>query len=184
MLLNRSYCVLLVLAAPLSATSIPGSLVPNPPATALSLGSPVCNPATCDVLEGKLLNLPFIAVAGDVVLNDPDGTVSDVVRFFNNVLDTGGGTGLSSQVEIFSKVDAGPDISVGPDLGLPDPSTYSVNVVMIPEAPVGMPTVYNGNGILYSFYSDVPEPSTALYAAAGLLLSTACRLFRRRGRLP
>ncbi len=170
-------CIIgMAFAIRLIASPLPGSLVPNPPFAPASLASPMCNAAACDVLEGRLVNLPYIAFAGDAVLLDPSGAVSDVVRFFNNVLDTGGGTGFSTQILMYSKIDTGVDLSVGPDLGLPNPSTYSVNAVRLLEAPDGSPTVYNGNGTLYSFYSDTPEPSTIFYMAAGLLaLATRAR---------
>lgn len=178
MQVRRTFSFLFAFVSSLTAAPVPGSLVPNPPFPSASLASPTCDAAACDVLEGIFLNLPFVAFAGDVVLLDPDGTVSDVVRFFNNVLDTGGGTGLSTQVLMYSKIDAGPDYSVGPDLGLPSPSTYSVNVVTLREAADAQPTVYNGNGTLYSFYSDVPEPSSILFVVAGLLAIGAGRLAR------
>jgi hypothetical protein len=139
------------------------------------LFDPTCTPATCDVVEGVLTNLPFAAFAGDVILLDADGSISDVVRFFNNIFDTGGGTGLGNQVLMYSKVDSGTDLSVGPDLGLP--ATFSVNAVRIPEAPEGSPTLYSGNGTLYSFYSDapvpepVPEPRTLLLTLATVLVA-------------
>jgi hypothetical protein len=132
-----------------------------------SLANPVCTAAECDLIEGVVRNLPFIAFAGDVILLDPDGSVSDVARFFNNVLDTGGGTGLGTAVVVFSRIDV-PDFSVGPDLGLPLPSTYSVNAVTILEAPNGRSTDYNGNGTIYHIFSDVPEPATTGLAALGL----------------
>jgi hypothetical protein len=127
-----------------------------------SLANPTCNAAACDVVEGVLTTLPFVALSGDVILLDGDGSISDVVRFLNNIVDTGGGTGLGNQVFIYSKIDSGPDLSAGPDVGLP--TTFSSNAVRIPEAAEGSPTIYNGNGTIYSFYSDaptaVPEPAS------------------------
>jgi hypothetical protein len=172
--------LLAVVVVPLTAGPLPGSLVTDQPFTPGILATPSCTPAACDVFEGVLLNLPFIAVGGDVILLDPDGSVSDVVRFFNNVLDTGGGTGLGTQVFMYSKIDS-PDKSLGPDAGLPSPSTYSVNAVRIPEAPDGTPTIYIGSGVIYSFYSDAPEPSTIGCVAAGLL-ALGARFLRRRYR--
>jgi hypothetical protein len=170
----------IIVAIPLTAAAIlPGTVITDSGFTPASLSSPTCTPAACDILEGNSLNLPFIAFAGDIVLMDPNGAVSDVVRFFNNVLDTGGGTGFSTLVFMFSKVDTGPDFSVGPDLGLPNPSTYSVNVVTLLEAPGGKPTVYNGNGTLYSFYSDTPEPSSVFCVGAGLLLALTAWVRKR-----
>lgn len=156
---------LVVLYIPLSASVIGGN---SSQVTDFSLSSPICNAATCDLLEGHLTMLPFIAFAGDVILLDEDGSTSDVVRFFNNVLNTGGGTGLGNQVQVYSRIDVGPDYSVGVDLGLPNPP-FSVNAVSITEAGVGSATVYDGNGTLYNIYSDVPEPSDIVLLSTGLL---------------
>ncbi len=174
-LILLSCCAIAVSASSGVAGPLPGTLYQN--LSPASLLNPVCNPATCDLIEGNLVNLPFIAIAGDVILRDPDGSVSDVARFFNNVLDTGSGTGLGTQALVFSKIDAGPDKSAGPDLGLPPPSSYSANAVNIFEAPDGIATIYNGNGTIYSIYSDVPEPAAAGLAGMGLLAlwALACR---------
>jgi hypothetical protein len=172
-------CFLLAIAVPLGAAMLPGSVAPDPTFTPTSLSNPTCTTAACDVIEGRLTTLPFLAIAGDVILLDPDGSVSDVVRFFNNVLDTGGGTGLGTLVLMYSRIDSGPDSSVGPDLGLPSPSTYSANAVRIAEAADGTATTYNGNGTLYSFYSDTPEPSSVICVSVGLLAIGAGVLRRR-----
>jgi hypothetical protein len=160
--------VIALAASPAGAATIPGMMAEAP--SPASLSNPVCNPATCDLIEGNLVILPFIAFSGDVILLDPDGTVSDVARFFNNIVDTGGGTGLGNQVLVFSKIDSGADSSVGPDLGLPPPSSYSSNAVTIQEAPDGFATDYNGNGTIYHIYSDVPEPSGAALVGIGLIM--------------
>ena len=173
-------CAAIIAAIPANSASIPGAVFQAPSPAALS--NPVCNPAMCDLIEGIPVTLPFIAFAGDVILLDPDGSVSDVARFFNNVLDTGNGTGLGNQVLVYSKIDSGPDLSVGPDLGLPSPSTYSANAVRIAEAPDGMATDYNGNGTIYHIYSDVPEPSAMALTGIGLLaLWPIARILRRCG---
>ena len=173
----RNLALLLALV-PLKAGTLPGTVVPNSPFTPVILATPTCTPAACDIFEGTLQNLPFVAIAGDVILSDPDGSVSDVVRFFNNLVDTGAGTGLGTQVFMYSKIDTGPERSFGPDLGLPSASTFSANAIRIAEAPDGTPTIYNGNGTIYSFYSDVPEPSTITCVAAGLL-ALGAKLLRR-----
>ena len=83
-----------------------------------------------------------------MIVQEPTSTaVSDVFRLFNNLFDTGGGTGLGNMVFLYS-VDNGP---------LPDPSTYSLNAMTIKEAATGL-TSFNGNGTIYTL--DTPEPST------------------------
>jgi hypothetical protein len=93
--------------------------------------------------------------------------VSDVFRIFNDVIDTGGGTGLGQTVFLYS-VDNGP---------LPDPSTYSLNFQAIHEAVTGF-TSFNGNGTVYTL--DTPEPST--FGLLGLGVIAMLFLSRKRGR--
>jgi hypothetical protein len=164
MSLRRNFALLFAFVLPLSADITLDSLSAAAPA------APACTAAACAIFEGSQITLPFTAIAGD--------SVSDVVRFFNNLLNTGGGTGFGNLVTMFSKIDGPGDNSVGPDLGLPDPSTYSVNAVFLSEAPDGAATKYNGNGTIYSFYSDVPEPSTLICLATGLL-ALGRRLLKR-----
>jgi hypothetical protein len=83
----------------------------------------------------------FFAIAGDVIIQDPNSTnVSDVLRVFNNLFNSGGGTGLGNVVFLYSRDNNNP---------LPDPSTYSANAVVIKESTSG-PTSYFGNGTNYS----------------------------------
>jgi hypothetical protein len=124
-----------------------------------------CTPtfSACAIPENELLQLPSIAVAGDVVLLEPDLlTVSDVFRIFNNFLDTGQGTGLGNLAFLYS-VDDGP---------LPNPSTYSANAVRIQEDPSGV-THYLGNGTDYLL--GVPEPSTFSLFALGIGIALLAR---------
>src|SRR6266581_8369565 len=80
----------------------------------------------CLIPENVLLQLPFLGIAGDVIIQDPTSTnVSDVFRIFNNVVNTGAGTGLGNMAFLYSR----DDINL-----LPDPSTYSANAVFIKEA--------------------------------------------------
>jgi hypothetical protein len=128
-----------------------------------------CTPtgSACAIPENDLLQLPFIAVAGDVILLEPDlVTVSDVFRIFNNFLDTGQGTGLGFLVFLYS-ADEGP---------LPNPSTYSANAVRILEDPSGF-THYLGNGTDY--FLGVPEPSTFSLFALGIGIAMLARNWRR-----
>ena len=125
-----------------------------------------CTPdfSQCQIPENVLLQLPFTAIAGDViVLESNHTTVSDVFRIFNNVIDTTGGTGLGNLAFLYSQDDSTP---------LPNPSTYSANAVSIQEDPSGY-THYLGNGTDYLL--NAPEPASfgllsIGIAAAGLLL--------------
>jgi hypothetical protein len=132
--------------------------------------------SSCNVFEnGQILNLPGLAIAGDVIVGESwnPALVSDVFRIFNDFADTGGGTGLGASAFFYSL-----------DLGnLPDPSTYSVNAVFITEGPsIGgglSQTNYNGNGTIYRLFSSdaVPEPSTfALLAFGAAMLAWRRRL--------
>jgi hypothetical protein len=114
-------------------------------------GAPIlapCNAAftVCGIPENVSLQLPFVAIAGDAVLIDPGTvTVSDVCRIFNNLINTGLGTGLGDIAFLYSADDA----------TLPSPSTYSANVVFIQENPTGV-TSFVSNGTDYLL--GVPEP--------------------------
>jgi hypothetical protein len=94
----------------------------------------------CYIGENVVLQLPFVAIAGDVIIPEPNSnTVSDVFRILNNIVDTGGGTGLGNLAVSFSQDDSMP---------LPDPSTNSANAVNIKE-PANKPTFFLGNGTTY-----------------------------------
>ena len=143
------------IAAPIAATSVAN-----------------CNASftVCDLPENIPLQLPFIAFAGDVVLTDPGSSaVSDVFRIFNNVVNTGEGTGLGNMVFLYSS----------DDTSLPNPSTYSANVIFLPENPSGV-TPFFGNGTNYLL--AVPEPGTfelfALAAAMAVLTRGRSRPFQ------
>jgi hypothetical protein len=114
-----------------------------------------------------MLQLPFAAISGDVVLLEADHvTVSDVFRISNNIVNTGGGTGLGNLAFLFSADDPTP---------LPPPATYSSNVQMIQESPSGF-TSYVGNGTDYLL--GAPEPAT--FGMLGVGLALAARLSRTR----
>ena len=115
-------------------------------------------PSACFIPENVMLQLPFATFSGDVVLLDPGGvTLSDVFRIFNNVVNTGGGTGLGNLVFLYSSDDSIP---------LPNPP-YSANAVTIPENPSGVTQYMAPNGT--DFYLGVPEPSTFALLGVGLL---------------
>jgi hypothetical protein len=151
---------------PLAALLLAGFVLLSVPASANQMA--VCAPdfSTCEIPENVLLDLPFLAIAGDVVLFEPDGvTISDVFRILNDVVDTGGGTGLGDLAFLYSSDDSTP---------LPDPSTFSGNAQGIFET--GAITAFDGNGTTY--FLGAPEPSTLglLCAAAALV----CMLGRKR----
>ena len=137
------------------------------PHAAYSATLATCNAnfTLCQVPENTSLVLPFLIPSGDVILIDPVTNIaSDVFRISNNFIDTGAGTGLGNLAFLYSS-DESP---------LPLPSTYSANVVFVPESPTGI-TTYVGNGT--PFLLGVPEPRTcALLSAATMALW----LFRRR----
>jgi hypothetical protein len=146
-----------------------------PSVHAASLSSCAPDLSSCSIFENELFSLPFLAIAGDVILIDhwQGGGVSDVFRIFNDVVDTGGGTGLGQTVFLYSE-DTG---------NLPDPSTYSVNAVTINEATGSggglISTDFVGNGTLYHLFSTddgTPEPST--FALMGI--GAAVVLWRKR----
>ena len=125
--------------------------------------------STCNIPENVLLQLPFLGISGDVILLESDmATVSDVFRIFNDVVDTGGGTGLGDLAFLYSSDDS---------TALPDPSTYSVNAVTIQEDPSGV-THFNGNGTDYVL--GTPEPSTFGLLGLGLGLAALAGGARKR----
>ena len=152
---------------------IAGLILLSEPGIAAPIVAANCNASftLCDIPENTQLMLPFDAFAGDVVLTDPGSSaVSDVFRIFNNVVNTGKGTGLGDLVFLYSS----------DDTTLPDPSTYSANVIFIPENPSGV-TSFLGNGTNYVL-AAVPEPGTfelfALAAAMAVLTRRRSRLFQ------
>jgi PEP-CTERM motif len=154
------------------------ALAPNAHAGPVSSCAP--DFSSCSVFEdGLVLQLPGLAIAGDLILTDRwnGGKVSDVFRVFNNIFDTGGGTGLGITAFLYSE-----------DLGnLPAPATYSVNAVTMNEAfgrGVGtIETDYNGNGTIYRIFSvddGSPEPSTFALMGIGVAMVVWRRTRARR----
>jgi len=140
--------------------------------TAAPVSSCAADFSSCNVYEGQILQLPInvaFGIAGDVVVKDFSGLTVDVFRIFNDLVDTGGGTGLGSYAFLY-----------GADLGnLPNPSTYSANAVTISRSGTGpsgyYETDYNGNGTIYRLFTPAPEPSVftllglGVFALGGLL---------------
>ena len=128
--------------------------------------------------EGILYQLPspFAFESGDVILAEPAGLISDLVRFFNNLQDFGNGTGIGNLIFMYSDIDQGLDS----DDIFPIPADRMFNVVTIPE--VGpengfQGTLYtasllDGSSISYLLVSDVPEPSSILLLGSALLVLT------------
>src|SRR5438309_1701526 len=82
------------------------SVTVSVPARAAPIANCNANLTQCSIPENVLLQLPLLAVSGDVVLTESNGTtVSDVFRIFNNLADTGQGTGLGDLAEMFSADD-------------------------------------------------------------------------------
>src|SRR5437660_342800 len=144
-----------------------------------------CTPnfSACSVFEDRqVLHLPGLAIAGDLLITEPwnSAIVSDVFRIFNDVFNSGGGTGLGDAAFLYSA-----DLK-----NLPLPASYSVNAVAIREGPsIGgglSRTDYNGNGTLYSIFSSdaTPEPSTLALLGSGALVLIWRRLRPGRPRRP
>jgi hypothetical protein len=123
--------------------------------------------STCYIPQDVFLQFPagFVAISGDVVLEEPDRSVSDVFRIFNDLFDTGQGTGLGTTAFLYSSDGGAP---------LPDPGTYSANVQFVPESVTSAQTSYTGHGHVYILNS--PEPSTlALFIFGSIALFIAHR---------
>ncbi len=143
-----------------------GLVLLSVPAAAGPIASCNASFTVCGISENILLQLPFTAIAGDAILTEPGGAVvSDVFRIFNNIINTGGGTGLGNMVFLYSS----------DDTTLPNPSTYSANAVFIAEDPSGI-TSYLGNGTNYQL--GVPEPQT--FELLSLGVAAMAVLARRR----
>jgi hypothetical protein len=129
-----------------------------------------CNASftVCAIPENTLFLLPGLAIAGDVVLTEPGSTtVSDVFRIFNDILNTGSGTGLGETVFLYS----------ADDEALPPPSTYSANVQFLSEDPSGV-TSFFGNGTNYLLGAPEPRTFQLVLAAAVLMALRSRRRFR------
>jgi hypothetical protein len=94
------------------------------PAGALDPAVAQCNATftDCAIPENTPLNLPFLAISGDVAvvpnLHANLNAISDDFRIANNFIDTGAGTGLGFSALLFSG-----------EHSVPDPSTFSANAV-------------------------------------------------------
>ncbi len=147
------------------------SIALSVPAAAAPIANCNANVTLCLIPENVLLQLPSgdFAIAGDVVLLESNGsTISDVFRIFNNLVNTGQGTGLGTLVEMYSA----DDVTL--------PTNFSANAVGIFENPSGV-TSYTNNGTAYLL--GVPEPRSAeLLALAGAVLMILRRKWARTPR--
>jgi hypothetical protein len=156
------------------------------PALADTLPAEGCNAfnTVCVAIEAQLMNYSpgGFGISGDVVLVDGGGHTDGVFRIFNDLVDTGGGTGLGLTATLF-----------GGTTGLPDPSTYSFNAANITfgaDNGTGIPllnvpgyveTEFFGNGTDYELFSvRVPEPGTWQLLGVTLMLLGGVGAARRR----
>jgi hypothetical protein len=141
-----------------------------------------CSPdfSTCHIPENVVVDLPFATFAGDVIVLEPDlSAISDVFRIFNDLLDTGAGTGVGDQAFLFSSDDS-----------TPLPSTFSANAVVIVEGPNGIAS-YTSSGTGITYILGTPEPASwvlvgiSLVALAGAARSrSGLRIRNRENRNP
>jgi hypothetical protein len=145
------------------------------PALADSLPTTGCNAdnSVCVAVEGQTMSYTDggLGISGDVVLFDGSFNIQDVFRIFNDVIDTGGGTGLGTSAFLF-----------GSNTGIPDPSTFSLNAIGIllgVDNGTGIPllnvagfveTEFNGNGTNYELFTPSPEPPAWQLQAIALVL--------------
>jgi hypothetical protein len=133
-------------------------------------------------LTSLIYVLPFIPVAGDIILTDATGVGSDVLRF-----------GGSNKMFFFSDVAPG-DLADSPaDSGLPT-IFLTNNVTFLEQGPEAGPNGYfgynpgftgpggNSAGAIFNFISDpapIPEPGSLALLAGGLGIF-GLRFWRRR----
>jgi hypothetical protein len=145
-----------------------GLILLSVPAVAATIAPCNATFTTCVIPENISLQLPFVAIAGDAILTElSSSTVSDVFRIFNNVVNTGAGTGLGNMAFLYSADDS----------ALPSPSTYSANAVFLSEDPSEV-TSYLGNGTNYLL--GAPEPQT--FGSLGLACVAMAIVARRRSK--
>jgi len=144
-------------------------VAPNLYATIIPTSTCAPDFSSCNVYEDQITFFPGLAISGDVLIQSGAQTVA-VFRIFNDFVNTGGGTGLGDSGYLYSAAFA----------NLPNPATYSVNVVTMALGPAQATgfneTVYDGNGTLYNLFTVVPEPSTFSF----LVLTAALLTWRRR----
>ena len=133
--------------------------------SALATPTSSCNSTTfvCDIYENQTVSFGFLAVSGDVIVQNSLSQTVDVFRIFNDVFDSGGGTGIGDGGFLFGSNQ------------LPNPSTYSVNAVTIPLGPaVGkyFETTFMANGDTYNLFTTTPEPPSLVSLAIATIMAT------------
>jgi hypothetical protein len=143
------------------------------------IGATGVDPTPPGPISTLFYTLPFLVTPGDLQVIEPDGTVSDVVRFIQTP-----GTTFSS-VYVYSDSDPLSPGTDKADTQIPQPWTGGPVVTMLEAGTEGS---WNGvnytpnpndpgatsaaiGPITYAFTSDVPEPATmCLLGLGGLLL--------------
>lgn len=111
------------------------------------------------------LNSGFFDFAGDVVVFDASFFPVDIVRFFPNFIDTGGGTGLGNEIFEFT-------LNQFP---FPDLTVNAVGILQGPVVNGISESIYDSqNGTEYDIFnvpptSITPEPGSLFLLASGLL---------------
>ena len=156
------------------ASCLAGLLFLSAPVTAATLLRCNATFTVCGVPENTPLQLPFTTIAGDVVLTEPNSTtVSDVFRIFNNLINTGAGTGLGNMAFLYSADDG----------ALPSPSTYSANAAFLPENPSGYTSYVAPDGRDYILGAPEPQTFGLLVFAIGAIMLARRRWMKFRGGL-
>jgi len=134
------------------------SIALSVPAGATTIADCNTSLTICSIPPNVFLQLPFTAISGDAVLIESNGTtVGDVFRIFDNVINTGSGTGLGNLAELY-----------GAD-NVALPTIFSANAVFLPADPSGV-TSYTSGGKTYLLGVPEPESLALLSVAAGVLL--------------
>ena len=155
------------------------------PALADALPTEGCNASVtlCVAIEGQTMSYGGgIAISGDVLLTN-DGTLSGILdavfRINNDLIDTGGGTGLGLDAFLF-----------GPTTGLPSPpfSLNDIAIVFGQDNGTGIPllnvpgyieTEFVGNGTAYELFTT-PESASWQLLAIALFLVVGLGFARKR----
>ena len=132
---------------------------------------------TCTVALPGGDSFPFADLLFDQPLNDPDTSLSDIIRMtgantFQFASDNNGAEGMTGE----------PD--AGLDFGVPTGFTNPMHVREQANGPTGadVTTLSGNNTVHFTLAADLPEPSTFTLMALGFVAMT-CRCFWRRRNL-